>query len=72
MWEWVFDGYDAGWYAGGGSICNDCANISETARVNRGGGWYSSVASFFRAANRASDGPAFATTTSAFAAPGNP
>ena len=57
MWEWVFDGYDSGWYAGGGSTCNDCANMSEASyRVLRGGGFFS-AATFLRAANRGGDAP---------------
>ena len=52
MWEWVFDVYDSGWYAGGGSTCNDCANMSGTSyRVGRGGG-FNSTATNLRAAYR--------------------
>jgi formylglycine-generating enzyme len=58
MWEWVFDWYDSGWYGGGGSFCNDCANTSaSTSRVIRSGSWYS-LADSLRAANRNDYAPA--------------
>jgi len=27
LWEWVYDGFDAGWYGGGGATCTNCTNI---------------------------------------------
>ena len=55
MWEWVFDFYDGGWYAGGS--CTNCANVTTASdRVARGGSW----ANFdlnLRAANRGSNFP---------------
>jgi formylglycine-generating enzyme required for sulfatase activity len=42
MLEWTLDMHDDDWYAGGGSDCNDCANLQSDAgkRTMRGGSWY--------------------------------
>ncbi|MCU0694375.1 MAG: formylglycine-generating enzyme family protein [Polyangiaceae bacterium] len=61
MWEWGLDSYDAGWYSGGGSVCDNCANLStDDVRTSRGGGW-AGPAETLRAAIRA--GGAVSTLT---------
>jgi formylglycine-generating enzyme required for sulfatase activity len=41
MWEWALDLLDPNWYAGAGSSCNDCADLSSGAigRAWRGGAY---------------------------------
>jgi sulfatase modifying factor 1 len=52
MYEWNLDWYDSGWYAGGGALCTNCANLSAASgRVGRGGSWYD-AASLLRASGR--------------------
>lgn len=51
VWEWVFDGYDASWYSGGGNGCNNCAQLGGGSRVLRGGSWIN-IGDYLRAANR--------------------
>lgn len=55
MEEWVLDWFDAGWYSGSGSPCNNCANItSGTIKLARGGSWATNP---LRAAARAGESP---------------
>lgn len=56
MWEWVFDTYSSLWYGGGGSTCDNCANLTGAYRVNRGGGYTSNVPAI-RPATRSYDDP---------------
>jgi len=57
MYEWALDWYDSGWYAGGGAVCDDCANLNtDSNRVVRGG-FFSLGAGGLRAANRDSRYP---------------
>jgi formylglycine-generating enzyme required for sulfatase activity len=52
LWEWVLDRYDPTWYAGSGSTCDDCANLSVgSLRVHRGGTYWRSEG-YMRAAHR--------------------
>ena len=40
VWEWCWDWYDSGWYAGAGATAADPQGpVSGSARVLRGGGW---------------------------------
>jgi formylglycine-generating enzyme required for sulfatase activity len=51
-WEWVYDLHEAGWYAGAGLNCRDCANLTGSgARVMRGGS-FNYTAANLRAAER--------------------
>jgi formylglycine-generating enzyme required for sulfatase activity len=62
VWEWNLDSYDAGWYAGAGATCADCANLAPgPTRVLRGGSWWF-WATYLRAAVRGEVDP---TTRSA-------
>jgi formylglycine-generating enzyme len=55
--EWVFDGYDSGYYATVSGACNDCANVaSGSMRVTRGGSWQDDF-NYLRAAARQSSRP---------------
>ena len=44
-WEWSIDWYHAGWYAGSGNPCHDCANLALPNSLNhrsmRCGSWNS-------------------------------
>ena len=60
MWEWVFDGYRANWYATTVDGCSDCAQLSSIVyRVMRGGSWAYSTPTSLRAAHRDSGAPDF-------------
>ena len=53
--EWVLDAYDAGWYAGGGAKCVDCASYVGFGAghvVRRGGGPWDITPGALRAARR--------------------
>lgn len=52
MFEYVRDGYDDGWYDGGGASCTDCANLDTAALVGIRGGSWSYGAQYLRAAAR--------------------
>jgi formylglycine-generating enzyme required for sulfatase activity len=57
MFEWVLDGYNAAWYAGGGGSCSNCADLVDTStRVVRGGSWLTGT-DYLRAAARIDDLP---------------
>ncbi|MCU0694363.1 MAG: formylglycine-generating enzyme family protein, partial [Polyangiaceae bacterium] len=62
MYEWVLDWHDWNWYAGGGSLCDNCANLTSASyRVFRGGSFtscYDDTANL-RAASRFPDPPTF-------------
>ncbi len=56
MWEWVFDWYSISWYSPGpGNPCNNCANLTGSYRVVRGGSW-SDYATGLRGAYRSGYG----------------
>jgi formylglycine-generating enzyme required for sulfatase activity len=56
MWEWALDAYSATYYSGAGQTCNNCANLSGTMRVRRGGSW-SSYPEEIRVARRDEEDP---------------
>lgn len=57
VWEWALDWLDAGWYAGQGTDCVDCARVAGgTHRVLRGGA-FSYEAVTLRAAARSGELP---------------
>ena len=42
VWEWVQDGYDAGYYDGSPSV-NPAGSASDELKVVRGGAWFSNM-----------------------------
>ena len=59
VWEWALDAYASGWYAGAGSGCTDCASLSGSSRVYRGGSFADQNATYLRGAARSVDVPSF-------------
>ena len=57
MYEWTLDAYNATYYGGAGQTCNNCANLSGTMRVRRGGSWLSNLEEV-RAVRRSAVAPA--------------
>jgi len=54
MYEWGLDAHDNGWYSGGGSECDNCANLTcaDRQREIRGGAWRDGGDTSMRAAFR--------------------
>lgn len=55
--SWVLDSFDSSWYRGGGSTCDNCANLAETPGRTIRGGSFAYFRNDLRAASRSYTNP---------------